>query len=90
MRTSAFRVGTPNGRILLFASKLAAFLFFRLPSIRDSVAALRRVVSVWSAIRTFRPGSPKLLAWSAAYPPLEGVEMNIGGVPWRSAPSASI
>ena len=35
MRTSAFRVGTPNGRILLFASKPRSVLFFPLRSIRD-------------------------------------------------------
>jgi hypothetical protein len=55
MRTSAFRVGTPNGMILLFASKPRSVLFFPLSPIRDSVAALRRVVSGWSANRKFGP-----------------------------------
>src|ERR1700760_1382763 len=38
---------------------------------------------------TFRPGSTKLLAWSAAKA-LEGVEVSTGGVPWGFAPSVSI
>ena len=59
MRTSAFRVGTPNGMILLFASKPRSVLFFPLSPIRDSVAALRRVVSGWSA-RT-KPQAPRTL-----------------------------
>ena len=51
MRTSAFRFGTPNGMILLPASKPRSV--FVLPSQFDpeSVNTLRRVLSGWSAIR---------------------------------------
>lgn len=38
----------PTGGFYSSRVNLAAFLFFRLRSIRDSVAALRRVVSGWS------------------------------------------
>lgn len=52
MRTSAFRVRhAQRGGFYSSRVNLAAFLFFRLRSIRDSVAALRRVVSGWSPIR---------------------------------------
>jgi hypothetical protein len=51
-QTPAFRVrctqcrGSYSSRV-----NLAAFFFFRLRSIRDSVSAFRRVVSGWSATR---------------------------------------
>jgi hypothetical protein len=51
-------VGVPGSdaqRAGFYSSRVnrTAFLFFRLRSIWDSVAALRRVVSVWSARRKF-------------------------------------
>ena len=58
MRASAFRVRYAQRRAF-YSSRvnLAAFLFFRRRSIRDSVVASRRVVSGWSAIRNLRPSS---------------------------------
>ena len=58
MRTSAFRVRyAQRGGFYSSRVNLAAFLFFRLRSIRDSVTALRRVMSGWSATRQLLNGN---------------------------------
>jgi len=68
-------------------SKPRSVLFSRLRSFRDSVAALRRVASGWSAIRTFQLETTGMVR---RLNPLEGVEVSTGGVPWRFAQLVSI